>query len=132
MNVWDAGPVLMYSSYEKTVIKALAEMFADLADSLGKIIDRLVDLQPIVKNNYYHPSMLGSWSLKAVTPAIVPHMRYADLEGINEGLGASDGFMEAINPQTTVERKAELEEQLLRYCRFDTEAMVEIIRFFKE
>jgi hypothetical protein len=30
----------------------------------------------------------------------------------------------------TAERKAELEEQLLRYCKFDTEAMVEIVRFF--
>jgi hypothetical protein len=28
------------------------------------------------------------------------------------------------------ERKAELDEQLRRYCRFDTEAMVEIVRFF--
>ena len=27
-------------------------------------------------------------------------------------------------------RKAELDEQLRRYCRFDTEAMVEIVRFF--
>jgi len=27
-------------------------------------------------------------------------------------------------------RKLELEEQLLRYCKFDTEAMVEIVRFF--
>jgi len=25
-------------------------------------------------------------------------------------------------------RKAELEEQFLRYCKFDTEAMVEIVR----
>ena len=27
-------------------------------------------------------------------------------------------------------RKMELEEQLLRYCKFDTEAMVEIVKFF--
>jgi hypothetical protein len=27
-------------------------------------------------------------------------------------------------------RKLELEEQLLRYCKFDTEAMVEIVRYF--
>jgi len=30
----------------------------------------------------------------------------------------------------TADRKAELEAQLLRYCKFDTEAMVEIVRFF--
>ena len=74
--------------------------------------------------------MLGSWSIKAVLPAMVPGMSYAGLEGINEGSGASDGYLEAIRPGTHPARKAELEEQLLRYCRFDTQAMVEIVRFF--
>ena len=46
------------------------------------------------------------------------------------GTAASNGFLEAINPETDMIRKLELEEQLLRYCRFDTEAMVEIVRFF--
>ena len=44
-------------------------------------------------------------------------------------MGASDGYLEAIGRDTTPERKAELEEQLLRYCSFDTEAMLEIVRF---
>jgi hypothetical protein len=123
------GPVLMYTSYEKTVIKGLINLFPDLTEPLQKIIDRLVDLFPIVKNNYYHPKMLGSWSIKAVLPAIAPHMDYSNLEGIYEGMGASDGYLEAIREDTTSERKAELEEQLLRYCKFDTEAMVEIVRF---
>jgi hypothetical protein len=68
-------------------------------------------------------------------------MNYAELEGINEGMAASDGFLEAIGSRPgaapvkrdrgpTIERKAELEEQLVRYCRFDTEAMVEILKFF--
>ena len=124
------GPVLMYTNYEKGVIEALIEMFPELTQPLQQIIDRLFDLHPVVKNNYYHPKMLGSWSIKAVLPAIAPHMNYADLEGISEGMGASDGYLEAIHRDTTPERKAELEEQLLRYCKFDTEAMVEIVRFF--
>jgi hypothetical protein len=124
------GPVLMYTSYEKGVINGLIEMFPDLAVPLQGIVDRLVDLHPIVKAHYYHPKMLGSWSIKAVLPAMVPGMSYAGLEGINEGMGASDGFLEAIHPETDPARKTELEEQLLRYCRFDTEAMVEIVRFF--
>jgi len=126
----DNGPVLMYTSYEKTVINGLVDMFPDLAGPLGRIVDRLVDLHPIVKNNYYHPGMLGSWSIKVVTPAVAPHMDYANLEGIKEGMAASEGYLEAINPGTSAERKAELEKQLLRYCKFDTEAMVEIVRFF--
>jgi len=57
-------------------------------------------------------------------------MDYSTLEGIKEGTAASDGFLEAIDPETDMVRKIELEEQLLRYCKFDTEAMVEIVRFF--
>ena len=59
-------------------------------------------------------------------------MDYAKLEGIKEGTAASDGYLEAIDPDTDMVRKLELEEQLLRYCKFDTEAMVEIVRFFTE
>jgi hypothetical protein len=63
-------------------------------------------------------------------PSVAPQMEYAKLEGIKEGTGASDGFIEAISPDTTPERKSELEKQLLRYCRFDTEAMAVIVQFF--
>ena len=124
----ESGPVLMYTTYERTVINGLIEMFPDLEESLTKIVNRLWDLHPLVKAHYYHLAMLGSWSIKAVLPCIAPHMDYAELEGIKQGTAASDGFLEAINPQTDSARKAELEKQLLRYCRFDTEAMVEIVR----
>ena len=126
----ESGPILMYTTFEKTVITGLISLFPDLANPLEQIINRLVDLHPIVKEHYYHPQMLGSWSIKAVLPAIAPHMDYANLEGIKEGMAASDGYLEAIDPKTSAARKVELEEQLLRYCKFDTEAMVEIVRFF--
>ena len=126
----DAGPALMYVSYERTAITGLIDLFPDLAQPLQSIVDRLYDLYPVVKANYYHPDMLGSWSIKAVMPTINPDMDYDQLEGIKEGTAASDGFLEAIDPDTDMVRKLELEEQLLRYCKFDTEAMVEIVRFF--
>lgn len=125
------GPILMYTRYEEGVIRGLIELFPDLATSLLSLIDRLIDLYPVVKTNYYHPKMLGSWSIKAVLPAMAPHMNYENLEGINEGLAASDGYLEAIDSSSSVERRAELEQQLLRYCRFDTKAMVEIVWFFE-
>ncbi len=127
----DSGPVLMYTTYERTVINGLIELFPDLEESLTNIVNRLWDLHPLVKTHYYHPNMLGSWSIKAVLPCIAPHMNYAELEGIKEGMAVSDGFLEAINSETDAARKQELEKQLLRYCKFDTEAMVEIVRFFQ-
>jgi hypothetical protein len=127
----DTGPVLMYTNYEEGVIRNLIEMFPDLKRDLEKIIHRLFDLHPVVKDHYYHPDMLGSWSIKAVLPTINPAMDYKTLEGIREGTAASNGFIEAISPETDMVRKLELEEQLRRYCRFDTEAMVEIVKFFE-
>ena len=124
------GPVLMWTRYEEGVLNNLAELYPDLATPISKIVDRLYDLHPVVKENYYHPDMLGSWSIKAVMPTIDPDMDYAKLEGIREGTAASDGFIEAIQPDVSPARKAELDEQLRRYCRFDTEAMVEVVRFF--
>ena len=92
----DSGPVLMYTTYEQKVIEGLIELLPDLAEPLQNIINRLWDLKPVVKDNYYHPKMLGSWSIKAVLPTINPDMDYAKLEGIKEGMAASDAFLEAV------------------------------------
>ena len=126
----DSGPVLMFTNYEEGVIRKLIELLPDLEQPLQAIIDRLFDLHPVVKQSYYHPKMAGSWSIKAVMPTINPDMDYMSLDGIKEGGAASEGFIEAIQRDTTPERKSELDRQLRRYCRLDTEAMVEIVRFF--
>ena len=125
-----AGPVLMYTSYERGVIRGLAAMFPDLAGALQAIDSRLVDLHPVTKINYYHPDMLGSWSIKAVLPTIAPDMDYAVLEGIQEGTQASAAYLEAIDPKTSAERNEEIRRDLLKYCKHDTEAMVRLVQFF--
>jgi hypothetical protein len=124
------GPVLMYTSYERGVIESLAAMFPDLSGPLKAINDRLVDLHPVIRDNYYHPDMLGSWSIKAVLPTIAPDMDYGKLEGIQEGTAASEAYVEAINPETGAERKEEIRSELLEYCKHDTEAMVRLVAFF--
>jgi hypothetical protein len=127
-----AGPVLMYTTYERSVVEGLAAMYPDLAAPLEAIAARLVDLHPVTRANYYHPDMLGSWSIKAVLPTIAPDMDYAGLDGIHEGTEASAAYLEAIDPTTPAERKASLRRELLNYCRHDTEAMVRLLRFFTQ
>ncbi len=126
------GPVLMYTSYERGVIQGLAGMFPDLAGALQTIDARLVDLHPVTRINYYHPDMLGSWSIKAVLPTIAPDMDYAELDGIQEGMGASAAYLEAIQPQTGVEQKEDIRKNLLKYCKHDTEAMVRLVAYFEQ
>jgi hypothetical protein len=125
------GPIFVYNAgFEKSVIRKQAEAFPDLNDGLQAIIDRIVDLLPIARNYYYHPSQQGSWSIKAVLPAVCPDLTYSDLDGVQDGNAAISAYQEAINPDTTPERKIEIQSQLDKYCALDTFAMVRLWEFF--
>ncbi len=126
----NTGPILVYTSYEKGVINGLAARFPDLAPALGALLDRLVDLYPVTKACYYHPDMLGSWSIKAVLPTIDPEMDWKTLQGVHEGTEASTAWLEAVKPGADPVQAAETRRQLLAYCRFDTLAMVRLVAFF--
>ncbi len=127
----ESGPVFVYfAGFETARIRELAERFPDLAEPLLAINARVVDLLPIARNRYYHPSQQGTWSIKAVLPAAVPELSYHQLEGVQDGESAMDAFSEAIQSDTTAERKGEIERQLLAYCRLDTFAMVRLWQLF--
>ena len=123
----ERGPVFVYNSaFEQTRIRELAERHPRLAPALHAINDRIVDLLPVARQHYYHPSQQGSWSIKAVLPALCPDLRYDNLDGVQDGGAAQQAYLEAIAPATSAARKAELERQLLAYCRLDTWAMVRL------
>lgn len=130
VSLGDTGPILTYSSYEKRVIKGLARRFPDLAPALTAFIDRLQDMLPVAKHNYYHPAMLGSWSIKAILPTVAPDMKYGELGEVQDGVAAGNAYLEAIDPGTTEIRRETLRQSMLTYCRFDTEAMVRLMQFF--
>lgn len=125
-----AGPIFVYNAgFEGTRISELANLFPDLASDLLAIKRRLVDLHPITKANYYNPRQHGSWSIKAVLPAIAPDLSYEALEGVQHGGHAVNAYLKAIQPGTTTEEKSLIERQLLAYCRMDTYAMVRLWQF---
>ncbi len=127
----DHGPVFVYNAaFEKSRISDLAERYPELAASLLNINGRVVDLFPIARNRYYHPSQQGSWSIKAVLPAAVPDLSYDQLTGVQDGGMAMEAFTEAISSDTSPDRKAEIEGQLLAYCQLDTLAMVRLWQLF--
>jgi Domain of unknown function(DUF2779) len=126
-----ADPVYVYNAGFETVrIKELALRFPKLKQELLAINDRVVDLLPITRQRYYHPSQGGSWSIKKVLPAIAADLSYADLKGVQDGGMATDAYLEAIAVITTKERQAEIEQQLLKYCELDTFAMFRLWQFF--
>lgn len=125
------GPVFVYNAgFETARIRELAARFPSLGNDLLAINDRVVDLLPIAREHYYHPSQEGSWSIKKVLPAVVPELRYDALDGVQDGGMAMDAFLEGIHPETSGERKAEIQQQLLAYCCLDTYAMVRLWQVF--
>jgi hypothetical protein len=106
----------------------LADFCPDLRSELTALADRLVDLHPIVKDNYYHPAMQGSWSIKAVLPTIAPELDYKKLGAIQEGTAAQLAYVEAISLRTQAARQAEIRMSLLEYCKHDTLAMLTVAK----
>lgn len=130
----DTGPILVYhATYERGRLEGLAERHPNHAGLMQGYAGRLVDLLPIVKQNFYHPAMEGSFSIKKVLAVVAPDLSYAELEGVQEGTGAQLAYIDAVLNQTVgAERKQAIDRQLRTYCRQDTWAMVEIAYFLAQ
>lgn len=121
------GSIVVYNkAFESTRLRELQESYPKYASDITKIINRIVDLmEPFQKKWYYTPGMNGSYSIKAVLPALVPEMSYADLE-IGEGGSAMAAFEGLLNIKDEAE-KLKIRNALMDYCKLDTEAMVRIL-----
>ncbi len=114
-----------YSPFERQCIELVAAACPDQASALLDIAGRLVDLLPIVRENVYHPDFAGSFSLKSVLPALVPHLTYEELLIKEGGTAQLELSRMLFEPETlTTEERRLLRDALLQYCQRDTEAMV--------
>ncbi|PCI41451.1 MAG: hypothetical protein COB46_03535 [Rhodospirillaceae bacterium] len=118
-------PIIVYSSFERTQLAKLATSFPDLADDLNVIINRLADLLPITRGYIYLRDFGGSFSIKAVAPALSPDLTYDDLELVSDGGAASTTFTRLTSGMLgEYETPTVLRNALLEYCKRDTMAMV--------
>lgn len=121
------GCVLTYNqTFEKGVLRNLAELFPDLADAINKRVENVRDLMvPFRRRDVYRWQMRGSYSIKEVLPAMVPELSYSGME-VADGMAA----MQAYHDMCALEAGAEfdrLRTAMLEYCRLDTLAMVRIL-----
>ncbi len=120
------GTIVVYTGFEQSRLRELADTFPQYSDQLMGLCGRMLDLHAVIRDHYYHPGFHGSYSMKAVLPAVVPELGYDDLE-IREGGHASVAFAHMIAPETEESERARLGQALLDYCWRDTEAMVRIL-----
>ena len=126
-SVGQEGSICTYTGYERSVLTGLAEALPHLRPDLDRVCGRLWDLHPIIKAHYYHPAFAGSYSIKAVLPAVAPHLAYDDL-AIQEGMMASLQFHRMAFGNGDSTEKETIRTALLKYCERDTLAMAELRR----
>ncbi|HYA14147.1 MAG TPA: DUF2779 domain-containing protein [Syntrophales bacterium] len=113
-------------SFEKNIISTLADRFPKYAKRLMSIHDSIIDLMvPFQKKYYYTKEMNGSYSIKAVLPALVPELSYDNFE-ISNGDMASNTYA-TLNLIQDKEQIKRIRKALLEYCKLDTLAMVKIV-----
>ncbi|GHU64290.1 hypothetical protein FACS189447_00780 [Spirochaetia bacterium] len=115
--------------FEKGVIAGLAELFPDLSKRLLDIRRHIKDLMtPFQSQAYYCREFEGSYSIKAVLPAMFPddpELNYHGLDLIHNGGEAMTAFL-GLEKRPRQEIGA-IRQALLAYCRLDTLAMVKIL-----
>lgn len=130
-SVGSEGTICVYSGAERHLLGQLAAAFPRLRADLERVIQRLCDLQSIIQTHYYHPEFQGSFSMKAVLPALVPALDYGDLT-IQDGAVAATLYQKMVFDSTDLVEKADLYTALLEYCRRDTLGMLYLRRALLE
>jgi CRISPR/Cas system-associated exonuclease Cas4 (RecB family) len=119
------GSITVYSTFEKTVINSLGRIYPDLSGELNSLIDRMIDLEAIIRRNFYHSDFHGSTSLKKTLPLLVPDISYDELE-IADGDSAMAAFAYLALGKYEDREVETIKRSLLDYCKQDTLAMVKL------
>ncbi|MBZ7936587.1 DUF2779 domain-containing protein [Campylobacter sp. B0100352/1] len=126
--------VLAYNaSFEKGVIRKLADLYPEFREHLLNIESNIKDLMiPFQNKDYYHYKMQGSYSIKMVLPALIPQMEqaYKNLSLIHNGGEAMQSFESMKNMDELTQNQ--YRKALLEYCKLDTLAMVKILQHLEE
>ena len=123
--------IVYYKPFEIGRLKELAEAFPEEKEWVEGIISRIVDLMdPFKKFHYYDPSQKGSCSIKNILPAITGKS-YKDLD-IGDGSLASVSYYDSVFAEMSEEEIKKIRDDLLVYCKLDTEGMVWIVDGLKK
>ena len=124
-HISDRGSIVVYNlSFERRILRNLAESFPEYASALQSIIERLWDQLTVLRKHYEHPGFCGSKSLKSVLPVLVPSLSYKNLD-LQTGGDAPAVWNLMLSASNETERQ-EWHRRLRAYCKLDTLAMVEI------
>ena len=125
-TIGETGSIIVwYESFEKGRNKELSELHPEASEFFMNMNERIFDLMKVFTQYYADPKFGGSFSIKNVLPVLLPALSYKSLE-IQNGTMALSEWEKMVRGNMTPEYRAQVRENLLRYCELDTRAMVEL------
>ena len=121
-----SGSIVVYAAFESQRLSELAAWRPEFSEQIKEVQCRLWDLLPVVRNHVYHPAFAGSYSLKAVLPALVPEMTYEGM-AIANGQAAGLAWESLVRGNLDQVQRDETRKALLDYCGKDTLALVRLL-----
>jgi hypothetical protein len=123
----ESGSIVVYNQqFESQRLWELAGWLPEYAERIRAIQRRLWDLLPVMRSHVYHPAFGGSFSLKAVLPALLPEMSYEGMEVAN-GQAAGLAWEAMIGGSCSEVERQTKRKALLAYCGQDTLALVKLL-----
>ncbi|MEK7791437.1 MAG: DUF2779 domain-containing protein [Deltaproteobacteria bacterium] len=131
-SVGKRGSILVYHApFEKGRLTELAEAFPEYKFQIDDIKERILDLEDIFPEHYYHPNFHGSMSIKRVLPVLCPDVSYSGL-AITGGGEASTAYLKIQKGDLSQKEVSAIQKNLREYCQMDTMAMVKIHEFLEK
>ncbi len=124
--------ILVYDTGQETAaLNTMVKHHPQYKKDVEQIKKKFVDLFDVFsKFWYYHPKQKGSTSLKRIHQSVFNKDIYAELP-INSGLLASYCYDDFLN-EIDIFKKQELKENLIAYCKTDTQAVLELFEFLRQ
>jgi hypothetical protein len=122
----DRGSIVVYAAFESQRLSELAAWLPEFTERIKSIQTRLWDLLPVVRNHVYHPAFAGSYSLKAVLPALVPELTYEGMAVAN-GQDAGLAWESLVRGNLDQVERDKTRKALLDYCGKDTLALLSLL-----
>ncbi|GAM09346.1 hypothetical protein OR1_01621 [Geobacter sp. OR-1] len=126
----DGCIVAWNQNFEISRLKELGAQFPRKQKKIAALIEHFRDLMtPFKKKDIYHRDFDGSYSIKAVLPALIPDLSYKGMP-VSNGEEASIAWL-SLWGETDKRKVQETRQQLLDYCCLDTLAMVKILEVMR-
>ncbi len=120
----NAASIFVYGSLEKSLIKQLATRHPNAAAELLHRNAKIIDVYQAIQNEFYHPWMQGSWSLKRWTDFFLPEKSFIDHGGAAELLYWQSLYLK--------ESEKNLRQgQLTDYCAQDSWTLWQLIHWLE-